>query len=168
MRSRRRCRTTRAGFTLIELVASLGAASVLIVGLSSALLIALRATDSSSTPAPATLGGHARLTDMHSELQHAQSIIEQTTTAITVSVPDRDDPDSYPETIRYAWSGTPGDPLTRQYNGGTVANAAEDVHDFDIQYYQPASEVEYLTVRLQISSDARASTQTAIPLFNRP
>ncbi len=107
------------------------------------------------------------MTDVQAELQYAQSVTEQTVTAITVTVPDRD-ADSNPEEIRYAWSGTPGEPLTRQYNGGTAANAAEGVHDFSVDYFQPVSAIEYLNVRLQISSDAGASVRTSIPLLNRP
>ncbi len=160
-------KTTRPGFTLMELVVSLLGASVLILGLTSAMFIALKTSDASLTPAHAALAGVSRLTDMQAELQYAQTVTEQTTTAITVTVPDRDS-DSNPETIRYAWSATPGDPLTRQYNGGPVANAAEDVHDFSVDYFQPASAIEYLNVRLQISSDARTSVETSIPLLNRP
>lgn len=39
-----------------------------------------------------------------------------------------------PETIRYAWSGTPGDPLTRQVDGGLAAVIAEDVQNLDLGY----------------------------------
>lgn len=165
---RRMHRTRILGFTLIEMVVSLAAASVLMVGLSSTIFIALRASDKSNTPGGAILEGHALLCDMTAELRTAQAITEQAATAITVTVPDREDADTNLETIRYAWSGTPGDPLTRQYNGGNVANVAEDVHDFGIQYYQPASTTEYLTVWIQITSDFRTSIETTIPLLNRP
>ena len=161
-------RPTRGGFTLIELIVSLTAASVLIVSLSSTIFIALRASDTSNTPAANTLEGLVRLSDMAAELQYTQTISEQTATAITVTVPDRNDPDTNPETIRYAWSGTAGDPLTRQYNGGTVANLVEDVHDFGVQYYQPAAVVEYITIGIQVTSDSRTSVETSIPLLNQP
>ena len=141
---------------------------MLIGALSSTIFIALRASDTSATPAANTLVGLVRLSDMAAELQYTQTISEQTATAITVTVPDRDDPDTNPETIRYAWSGTVGDPLTRQYNGGTIANVADDVHDFAVQYYQPATAVEYLTIRIQVTSDSRTSVETSVPLLNRP
>ncbi len=161
-------RPTRGGFTLIELVASLGAASVLIVGLSSTIFIALRASDTSNTPAANTLEGLVRLSDMAAELQYTHMISEQPETAITVTVPDRNDPDTNPETIRYAWSGTAGDPVTRQYNGGTVANVVEDVHDFGVQYYQPAAVVEYITIWIQVTSDSQTRVETSLPLLNQP
>lgn len=157
---------TKRGFTLIELVVATALASILIAGLTSTLFIAVEAS-SGDTPAPNTLEGLALLTDMTAELQYAVTITEQTAMAITVTVPDRN-ADTFNETIRYAWSGTPGDPLTRQYNGGTVANVADDVYDFDIRYRQPGTKVDYATVRLRITSIGQCSVQTAIPFVNRP
>lgn len=159
---------TRGGFTLIELIVSLASASVLMVGLSSTIFIAFRASDTSDTPATNTLEGLARLSEMAAELQYTQTITEQTANAITVTVPDRNDPDTNPETIRYAWSGTAADPLTRQYNGGTVANVVENVHNFGVRYYQPAAVVEYITVSIQVASDSRTRVETSIPLLNQP
>jgi hypothetical protein len=66
---------------------------------------------------------------MQSDLEFALAFSEQTATAMTFTVPDRDG-DLLAETIRYAWSGTPGDPLTRQINEGAVATMLEDVHVF--------------------------------------
>ena len=160
-------RACRPGFTLIELMVSLTTASILLVGLSSAMFIAIRATDPSSSPAPATIIGLDQLTSLYSELHNCVAITEQTATAITFAVPDRD-LDSNPESIRYAWPGTPSDPLTWQYNGGDVANVVVDVHDFDIQYYQPGPEVEHVTIRIQVTNDSQTSVQTTIPLLNRP
>ena len=98
-------------------------------GLSSTMFLALKATDTSNTPASATIEGNAALNEIIADLEFALAFSEQTTNAITFTVPDRDG-DSNPETIRYAWSGTPGDPITRQYNGGTVTRLVEDVHVF--------------------------------------
>jgi Carbohydrate binding domain len=119
----------RGGYMLVELMVAMVGASVLMVGLSSTIFIALKATDTSNTPTSATIEGNAALTDLLSDLEFALSITEQTANAITFTLPDRDG-DSNPETIRYAWSGTPGDPLTRQYNGGAVATLTENVHVF--------------------------------------
>jgi len=159
--------TLRPGFTLIEMMVSLTTASILLMGLSSALFIAIRTTDPASSPAPATIDGLGQLTSLYTELRNCLAITEQTATAITVSVPDRNF-DSNPESIRCAWSGTAGDSLTWQYNGGSVTDIAEDVHDFDIQYYQPGTAVEHIIVRVQVTSSSQASVQTTIPLLNRP
>jgi hypothetical protein len=120
---------SRPGFTLVELIVAMGGAGMLITGLFSALYIALKASDTSLTPAAATIQGNATMTGLLSELQFARSFSELSTTAITFSVPGRDG-ESTSETIRYAWSGTPGDPLTRQYNGGTVAKLVDNVYAF--------------------------------------
>lgn len=135
--SRRAQLPNRGGYTLVELMVAMVGASVLMVGLSSTIFIALKATDTSNTPTSATIEGYSALNDLLSDLEFALSFSEQTPNAITFTVPDRDG-DSNPETIRYAWSGTPGDPLTRQYNGGTVATLVEDVHVFQHDLPPPA------------------------------
>jgi hypothetical protein len=119
----------RSGHTLVELLMAMVGAGVLMVGLSSTMFIALAATDTSNAPTAAILEGHAALSDLLSDLEFALSLSETTANAVTFTVPDRDG-DSNPETIRYAWSGTPGDPLTIQYNGGIVATLADNVHVF--------------------------------------
>jgi hypothetical protein len=50
------------------------------------------------------------------ELRYAMSVAELTSNAIMFTVADRDNNGS-PETIRYYWTGTPGAPLRRVYNG---------------------------------------------------
>lgn len=157
----------RPGLTLLELMVSLTTSGILLVGMSSALFIALQATNPSSSSTPATLAGLDQLTMMFTELQHALTITEQNATAITVTVADRDG-DMAADVIRYAWSGTEGDPLTRQLNAGASVSVVEEVEDFDIEYYAPAGPVEYLTIMLQVTNDANAAVQTAIPLLNRP
>ncbi len=125
----RRLNARPLGYTLIEMVvASLGA-SILIAGLSSSLFVAMRATDTSQTPTLSRIQANAALLEMQADLEFALAFSEETATAMTFTVPDRDG-DLLGETIRYAWSGKPGDPLTRQINGGTVATLVEDVHVF--------------------------------------
>ncbi|MCA9069582.1 MAG: carbohydrate binding domain-containing protein [Planctomycetaceae bacterium] len=119
------------GYTLIEMVAASLGASAVVVGLSSALFIAIQATKTSSTPTTARITGNDALGEILADLEFALFFSEQTATAVTFTVPDRDN-DGNPETIRYAWSGTPGDPITRQYNGGSVVTFVEDVHVFQL------------------------------------
>lgn len=157
--------TSRAGYTLAELVVALLGASVLMVGLSSTLFIALQASDTSTTPTTATIDGNEALSELLSDMEFALSFSEQTATAITFSVPDRDG-DSNPETIRYAWSGTPGDPLTRQYNGGTVATLVDNVHDF--QHDLTLGGPQQVNVQLQVGSDPQSLLHAGKRLVNAP
>ncbi len=120
----------RRGYTLMEMVAASVGASALIAGMVSSLFLTLRATDASATPTPAQIAGDEALTEMLADLELALAFSENTDHAITFAVPDRDG-DFLSETIRYAWSGTPGDPLTRQYNGGTAANLVENAYVFE-------------------------------------
>ncbi|MEX0725493.1 MAG: prepilin-type N-terminal cleavage/methylation domain-containing protein [Planctomycetaceae bacterium] len=158
---------TRSGFTFLELVVSVLASGILLVGLNSALFVALKSSDTSLTPARATNEGLARLSDLSAEMQFALTMTERTATAITFTVPDRD-ADTSPETIRYAWSGTAGAPLTRQYNGGTVTTVASNVYNVNLTYLQSGSFVRFVSVRLQIGADARSVVETGISLVNRP
>lgn len=156
------------GFTLVELVVSLFAAVILTAALAGTVTIALQASDPANTPDASAHKTIQTIDEMATELQYAVAVTEQTSTAITVVVPDRNDLDTMPETVRYAWSGVPGDPLTRRFNGNPVAVFAEDVHDFQVDYVPPTSPRSYLNVRLQIGQSPQGTAETAIPLLNGP
>lgn len=123
----------KAAYTLVELMISMSLATLLIAGLSSSLFIATAAFDISRS----TSLQRARAADVTSEiiadLNLAMSFSERTATAITFTVPDRDD-DEISETIRYAWSGEAGDPLTVEYNGSPETVIADDVHRFSFTF----------------------------------
>ncbi|MBM4074622.1 MAG: hypothetical protein FJ267_03150, partial [Planctomycetes bacterium] len=71
--------------------------------------------------------------DLLADLQRATGFTERTAKAVTFTVPDRDG-NGRPETLRYAWSGTAGNPLTLQVNGGPVQNIALNVQQFALSY----------------------------------
>jgi len=103
------------------------------VGMGSSIYVASQAFDEDvSTPLEIAQADDT-LAQVMRDSQAATNISELTATAATFTVPDRDG-DGDEETIRYAWSGTAGDPLTYQYNGGTVENLAEDVQHFELTY----------------------------------
>ena len=121
-----------AGFTLIELLVSIAIMAVLVTGIASAIVLATRAAEGAGQPA--ALADAAQVIDqMTTELAVAISFSERTNTAVTFTVPDRDG-DEAPETIRYAWSGVPGEPLTRAYKGGGAMAVARNVHQFNLTY----------------------------------
>lgn len=123
----------RPGYTLIELLVSSALGAVLLGGMGSAVYVASQAMDIDQG-ASAQRASNARAIDqILRDARHATSFSERTSTAITFTVPDRDG-DGQPETIRYAWNGTPGDPLTYQLNGATGDALAADVSSLDFSF----------------------------------
>jgi len=104
---------------------------MLVAGLASAIYISSQALDLDSSTSRQSAIASEVLGKLTADLALALSFSERTTTAVTFDVPDRDG-DLHPESIRYAWSGTPGDPLTYQYNGGTELTLATDVQSLDL------------------------------------
>jgi hypothetical protein len=129
--SRRRNRAH--GHTLFELVMSLAICSVLLLAMQSIVMIASRAIPDGRTVSSLNVSGSDVMQTISRDLMYATAISEMTSNAITFTVPDRNN-DGAAETIRYAWSGTAGDPLTRQYNSGTVVNVAPSVRSFVLNY----------------------------------
>ncbi|MHC5113200.1 MAG: PulJ/GspJ family protein [Planctomycetota bacterium] len=120
-------------FTFVELIISLAITSILMFGLASALMIATRSVDDGTTLAARTAAGAPALDGVTADLRLALEVTEITATSIEFTVPDRSDPpDGTPETIRYSWSGEPGDALLRRYNGSSAAIVTDDVHHFDL------------------------------------
>ncbi len=129
----RRCRGLSA-YTLIEAMVSLVVVSTIMGATVSTMVVASRAVGGG------TSGGLAKISESNevagqiaSELSLALSFSERSDTVVAFTVPDRDS-DGQPESIRYEWSGVAGDPLTRQYNGGTQATIADNVHHFSLSY----------------------------------
>ncbi len=142
------------GSTLIELLISLSIMTVLLGGLTSAILIATHALPTGNSPLALSIdAGHA-VDQIAQDLLYATAIPNATNTAVTLTVADRGHGAAGPETIRYAWSGTPGDPLTRQYNGGTVVTLCADVQGFALSYIPQVKPLEAPPRVLLVVGDA--------------
>ncbi len=103
------------GMTLLEMLVSMAIVTLMLGAVSSAVVIAGRAVDrqapsSFDATAPAIVLGL-----ILNDASLATAISEATSTAIAFVLPDRTG-DLIDETVRYSWSGTIGDPLTRQFN----------------------------------------------------
>lgn len=122
----------RHGLTLMEMAVALVSSGVLVAGLASALYMATKALPPIDSISRQEMAASAVLCDVMADVGMALSFSERSATAITFTVPDRDG-DSLVETIRYAWSGTAGDPLTYQYNGGAAFTIATDVQAFNLE-----------------------------------
>jgi len=125
--------TRRRGFTLVELVISLAIMSFLLVGLASSMLIAGHAMPSSEST-PVAVVRTAEIADqIAEELRSAIWIRVHQDKRIKFTIPDRDG-DGVPEFIVYRWSGTPGDPLRRNYNRGGLYDIVDSIREFDLEY----------------------------------
>ncbi len=123
----------RRGLTLTELIVTLGIMTLVMLGMGSAIMLARHALPDDERTGTQILGSIAGVRDLMEEIRMAVYVSEQTATAISFNVHDRDG-DGYYERIRYAWSGTPGDPLTRTYNDETSTNVLESVQELSFTY----------------------------------
>ena len=147
-----------AGYTLIEMVVASASAVVLMGGLSSALYIGAQSLDVNTGSRTETRTANAALATIKRDLEVAVSISELTATSVTMTVPDRDN-DAVAETIRYAWTGSAGDPLTQSYNGATATTLAADVQSFSLDWLQRLIEgVSTKPFVLFVSEEARQYT----------
>jgi prepilin-type N-terminal cleavage/methylation domain-containing protein len=126
-------RGVRPGFTLVEVVLSLAVSSLIMLGVVSTMLVAQHGLAASAAMSDSASQTDRAIQMITLDVSLATAITERTDKAITLVVPDRTG-DGQPETIRYAWSGTAGDPLTRQYNGGAPAILADKVYQFHMTY----------------------------------
>ncbi|MFK7789185.1 MAG: type II secretion system protein J [Phycisphaeraceae bacterium] len=122
-----------AGYTLIEMVLSLALLSIVMVSAGSAMLFAVNAAPNADNPATHKVRDAQLIARITADLAQAKYVIEKTSQAVTIVVPDRDG-DKIPDRIRYAWSGTPGDPLTIQFNDETATPIASAVDAFALEY----------------------------------
>jgi hypothetical protein len=118
--------------TLVEVVVSSAILSVILLGLGSTLMVASRAIPGGA--ANAVLQSSEAAGRICSELPYAIAVNQRTPHAIEFTVADRNS-DAVNETIRYEWSGTAGQPLTRRYNGGPSLNLLDKVTAFDLTYH---------------------------------
>jgi hypothetical protein len=115
----------------LELSVSLALLSILMVAIGSAILLASKALPDASTSAFAA-GPAAGIADqIATELLTAVSVTQNSPTMIEFTV----ERGGASHTIRYKWSATPGDPLTRQYDSGPAVNVLEDVQSFTLTYH---------------------------------
>ncbi len=122
-----------AGFTLTELVVSLGIMAVLLVGLASAMLLVGQAVPDPASPAMQTLDSAMVGQQMLEELAAATFFFQHAAREVEFAVADRNN-DKAPEVIRYEWSGVQGDPLMRYYNGAGPVAVIPELDDLQLAY----------------------------------
>jgi hypothetical protein len=97
------------------------------------IFLASAAFDDSDSQAVKSIAAGSVADRVMAEMQYARRFSERTAHAVTFSVPDLDG-DGSEDTLRFAWSGTPGDPLTESFNGGPASVLIEDVQDLNFNF----------------------------------
>ena len=123
---------SRKGYTLLELIISIGASSILVMGLGSSLYLAGQAVAPSET-LQTTLNATEVLHNITDDVQNAIYLSEHSDKVIEFVVRDMDG-DNSPDVVRYEWSGTPGDPLIKKFNYGSPVEVVEAVENFELKY----------------------------------
>ena len=124
----------RSGFSLVELVVSMGLVTLIVAALGSTFVIAAHALPNGKQTIDLVNRAAGVAVDIDEDLRTAVYLTERSPNAVTFVVADRNG-DGLPEVIRYAWSGTPGDPLTLRYNNGSAV-IQPDVYQFNLSYEQ--------------------------------
>ncbi len=120
----------RCGFSLIEVVTSLTIISVLLVAMGSAMVIAARGLPDPTSPLAEKVDAAEVIRQLANEVAYATAVLTASPTELQFVV----NRNGAPTTISYSWSGTPGDPLVRQYDAGTPVNVLESVQQFNLDY----------------------------------
>lgn len=141
----------------MELVVTMLMTSILLVGMGSVLLIATHAMPEAQGPMIRTLDATRIADQIAAELYCAVTVTRSSPTVIEFTV----DRGGAKHTIRYAWSGTPGDPLTRKYDAGSVVNVLEKIQDFALTY-------RVKTVTEQSPPVTNESAETILASYDTP
>lgn len=126
---RRRFSAPLRGFTLVEVLLGATAGAILLAGLASSIYVASHGLHQQGVAH--RRAANWQLDQLTHDLEQALSFSERTDHAVSMTVPDRDG-NGLDDTIRYAWSGTPGDPLTYYYNGAGPEILIDSVHAFSL------------------------------------
>jgi hypothetical protein len=114
------------------MLVSMSAASVLMVGMGSAVFLSSQAFNASDMPPAKRVDAAQVQKQILDDLRYASSFSERSANAVTFVVPDRTG-DGLPDTLRYAWSGA-GTPLTFALNSGTAQTLIPSVENFSLNF----------------------------------
>jgi hypothetical protein len=150
----------------MEVVVSTAMVAVILGCSASVLVVALHGIDNGASASVCARQANEALDQITSDLQVAVGVIERTNTSMAVTVPDRTG-DGQPETIRYAWSGVAGAPLTKSVNGGAAESMADNVTYFNIDAllstYGPVESQEMVLTSFDTAAGGTAMDWTVDP-----
>ncbi len=156
-----------SAFTLVELLATMTSASLLVLGMTSTIYIALQASDASTNPAKQTCDGINAISQLEYDLTYAKDVLSGTATNLEISVADRDG-DLVDDRITYNWREASGQPLTRTFNSEDPKNLIESVHALEFAYTEnEAKELLYIDLQATIGDRQRIVSGSFL-MRNRP
>ncbi len=120
------------GMQLLELVISLASASILMAGMTSAILIANRSADIAANRQATSTRSLSGFDRLRTDISEGFPITARSDSQATVSVGDRDG-DGNRETIQYQWLGV-GSPLQVSVNAGAWQAATDNLDAFSIKW----------------------------------
>lgn len=123
----------RSGHTLLEMMLSLTLLSIIAVSVGSAVMLASQATPEEGSPTATLLSDSKVLARIAEDLSLAMYIPERSANTVTIVVADRTG-DGLPDRITYAWSGTPGMPLTFELNDQSPVALIQQVDQFELDF----------------------------------
>ena len=126
-------RIRHSGMTLVELVVSLSIVSIIMLGVGASLFLVRAALPDTTTPTNDMTKAARALEELTCDLEYAQAIQSHSDTMIQFTVADRTG-DATSDVLRYEWSGTAGDPLTRTYNTYPAVVLLDRVQQFGLAY----------------------------------
>lgn len=129
-----------AGFSLVELLLSLGVLVVVLGAATSVVSFVARGVAGPDDPGTRTLAARAAADMLLADSALAHAVQVDSPGDITLTLPDVDE-DGVDEVVQYAWSGTAGESLVRTVNGQSVA-LVEDVEGFTLVCESSTREAE--------------------------
>lgn len=124
----------RSGLTLIELLIASATATILMGGLSVSIYVASQAVDEGDSGIVAEIRSSSAVEDILADLRVTRKVLSRSPSSIVCVVPDRTG-DGVDDVLTYQWSGTAGDPLTRQLNDSAVGTILPNVQSLNFNYF---------------------------------
>ncbi len=126
-------KTSRFGYSLVELAVSLPTVAVLSIGMGSAVLMTARAIPQEGSTITAATETARAMERLERDLRSATEITARSATFVQCVVPDRTG-DGQPDVIRYWWDGTAGQSLYRRVNNGHSETILSQVQQFSLAF----------------------------------
>lgn len=163
----------RRGFTLIELVVSLGIVGILAMALGSTVTLSLRALPTPGGGPETQASAGRALQIIGSDIELASTVAMPDVRTLTLTIPDQTG-DASAETVTYAWAGSSGDPLTRTFNADTVTLLPSVV---DLKYValksasvttdlRTTTPADRISITMAVGSSETVDAQAIFRLFN--